>query len=104
MCVRGGLYSDELRLPVGVALGYHERLSVAEAKVGRGLYTMGGPIYYGGGYLLWEGLHTMGGAIYHVRKRTYTPFLSLHTVRQGTFSIAYINNYIKKKGIQKIYV
>eukprot|EP00802_Teleaulax_amphioxeia_P013127 Tamp_13175.p1 GENE.Tamp_13175~~Tamp_13175.p1 ORF type:complete len:403 (+),score=45.10 Tamp_13175:48-1256(+) len=29
---RGGLYSDELRLPVGVALGYHERLSVAEAK------------------------------------------------------------------------
>lgn len=29
---RGGLYSDELRLPVGVALGYHERLADAEAK------------------------------------------------------------------------
>ena len=28
---RGDLYTDELRLPVGVALGYHERLAEAEA-------------------------------------------------------------------------
>jgi len=57
---RGRLYSDELRLPVGVALGYHERLADAGSLLSKFLFFLESRLLFTGGnhspmhvYLLW---------------------------------------------------